>query len=89
MGAWSNYDSGIAEVLVHPFIPDISIAPLFKPTTTQRRSRHSTDTTSNREWRLAQGPYVPARVGFEPATFRTQGAKQGATMPRIIKTAEV
>ncbi len=24
---------------------------------------------------LAQGPYVAARVGFEPATFRTQGTK--------------
>jgi len=24
---------------------------------------------------LAQAPYVVARVGFEPATFRTQGTK--------------
>ena len=24
---------------------------------------------------LAQGPYVAARVGFEPATFRTEGTK--------------
>ena len=24
---------------------------------------------------LAQGPYVAARVGFEPATYRTQGTE--------------
>jgi len=29
---------------------------------------------------LAQGPYVAARVGFEPATFRTQGTE----LPRPI-----
>ena len=35
--------------------------------------------------RLAQGPCVAARVGFESATLRTQGTKpyHWATMPHI------
>jgi len=31
--------------------------------------------TGNYEWRLAQGPFMAARVGFEPATFQTQGTE--------------
>ena len=31
---------------------------------------------------LSQGPYVAARVGYEPATFRTQGAKLTNEPPR-------
>ena len=55
---------------------------LFKSTTTQRRSRHSMDTVPKfhaeapqataREG-LAQGPYVAARAGFEPATLWMKG----------------
>ena len=59
----------------------ISIAPL-KSTTTQRRSRHSTDTASEFHAKsaqatvskgLAQGPYMAARVGFELMTLLTKG----------------
>ena len=50
--------------------------------TTQRRSRHSTDTMSEFHAKapqptasaiegLAQGPYVAARAGFEPTTLRS------------------
>ena len=28
---------------------------------------------------LAQGPYMAARVGFEPATFRTHGTEYATT----------
>ena len=61
---------------------------LFKYTTTQKRSRHSTDTVSEfyaeapqatASEGLAQGPYVAARVGFEPATLRTKGVKSTNT----------
>jgi len=63
----------------HSFIQAISIAPL-QPTTTQRRSRHNTDTvlefhaeapqtTASEE--LAEGPYVAAGAGFEPSTLQT------------------
>ena len=33
---------------------------------------------------LAQGPNVVARVGFEPATFRTQGTKTTTKPPRTL-----
>ena len=55
---------------------------LFKTTTTQRRSRHSTDNVSESHAEasqesvsegLAQGPYVAARAGFEPTTLLTKG----------------
>jgi len=55
---------------------------LFKSTTTQRSSRHCTDTapefhaeapqTTVNEG-LAQGSYVAARAGFAPTTLRTKG----------------
>ena len=34
---------------------------------------------------LAQGPYVAARVGFEPAIFQTQGTKPTTLLPCPIK----
>ena len=64
---------------------------LFKSTTTQRRSRQSTDilsefhaeapqaTTSDG---LAQGPYVAAKAGFEPATLWTKGVESTNEPPR-------
>ena len=78
---------------IHTFIQAISIAPLqvfcifvrmnkVTTTTTQRRSRHSTDTVSEFHAEapqatasegLAQGPYVAARAGFEPMTPRMKG----------------
>jgi len=33
---------------------------------------------------LAQGSYVMARVGFEPATFHTQGTQPTTESPRLI-----
>ena len=54
---------------------------LFKSTTTQRRSRHITDTVSEFHAEapqaiasegLAQGPYVAARAGFEPRILWTK-----------------
>ena len=37
--------------------------------------------------RLAQGPFVTARVGFEPATFRTQGTELTTEPSRPIMKA--
>ena len=34
---------------------------------------------------LAQGPYVEARVRFEPATFRTQGTEPTNEPSRLTK----
>ena len=54
---------------------------LFKSTTTQRRSLHSTDTVPKLHAEallpaaskgLVQGPYMAARAGFEPKTLRTK-----------------
>ena len=67
--------------VVNSFIQAISIAPLLS-TTTQKRSRHSTDTVSEfhdeapqatTSEGLAQGPYMAARARFEPTTHRTKG----------------
>jgi len=33
---------------------------------------------------LTQGPYVAAGVGFEPATFRTQGTEPTTKPPHLI-----
>ena len=33
--------------------------------------------------RLAQGPYMAARVGFETATLRTQGTEVTTEQPRL------
>ena len=66
---------------IHSFIHAISIAPL-QVTNTQRRSRHSVDTVSKFQAEapqatvsegLAQGQYVAAIAGFEPATLRKKG----------------
>jgi len=63
------------------FIQTISIAPL-QSVTTQKRSRHSTDTVpefhaeapqATASYGLAQGPYVAARAGFEPTTLQLKG----------------
>src|SRR6218665_3779810 len=61
---------------IHSFIRAISIAPLqVHLATTQRCSRHSTDTVSEFHAEAApataskghaQGPYVAARAGFRP-----------------------
>ena len=64
---------------------------MFKSTTAQSGSRHSTDTvrefhaeasqaTASAE--LAQGPCVAARAGFEPMTLRTKGAESTNEPPR-------
>ena len=64
---------------------------LFKPTTTQRCSRHSMDTVSEfhpekpqatANEGLAQGPYMAARVGFEPTTLRMKGVESTSDPPR-------
>ena len=36
---------------------------------------------------FVQGPYVAARVGFEPATIRTQGAELTTKPPRPTNAA--
>ena len=33
---------------------------------------------------FAQGPYVVASVGFEPATVQTQGTKLNTELPRLM-----
>src|SRR6218665_1633050 len=70
------------------FIPFLSfmvfLSRLFKSTTTQKRSQNSTNTVpefhaegpqATASEGLAQGPYVAARAGFEPATLRTIGVE--------------
>ena len=68
--------------VIHSFIQAISIAPIQMSTTTQRRSRHSTDTVPEFHSEapqetvskgLAQNPYMAARAGVEPMTLRTKG----------------
>src|SRR6218665_1520420 len=63
---------------------------LFKPTTTQRRSRHSADTVSEfyteapqaiANEGFAQGPYLAAREGVELMTLRTIGFNSTAIKP--------
>src|SRR6218665_1914377 len=62
----------------------IFLQRLFKSTTTQRESRHSTDTVlkflaempqATASEGLAQGFYVAARAVFEPLTLRMKGDK--------------
>src|SRR6218665_2791378 len=38
---------------------------------------------------LAQGPYVAARAGFEPATLRTKGVESTNEQPRHNESAPV
>ena len=63
---------------------------LCKSTTTQRRSRHSTDTVPEFQAEapqsavsegLAQGPYMAARAGVEPMTLRTKGVDSTNASP--------
>src|SRR6218665_2052543 len=81
----------------HLFIHSVShsgyfnSASILKSNTTQRHSRHSTDTVSEfhaeapqataREG-LAQDPYVVARVGVEPTTLRSKGIDSTNAQPR-------
>ena len=78
-------------IIIHSFIQTISIEP-EQVYTTQRLSRHSTDTvlefhaeapqaTASEE--LAQGPFVAARAGFEPTTLRTKGDKYTNEPPQL------
>jgi len=76
---------------IHSFIQATSIAHLQVHYTTQRRSRHSTDTVSEFHAEapqatasegLDQGPYVAARAGFKPETLRTKGAESTNGPPR-------
>src|SRR6218665_4042195 len=78
---------------IHSFIHSFRLFLLlpFKSTTTQRRSRRSTDTVSEfhaaapqatASEGLAHGPYVSARVGVEPATLRTKGDESTNEPPR-------
>ena len=39
------------------------------------RSKHAEALQATVSERLTQSPYVAARMGFEPATFRTQGTE--------------
>ena len=69
------------------------IQRLFKSTTTQKRSRHSTNTPVSEfhaeapqatvSEGLAQGPYVAARAGFDPMTLRTKGVDTTNGPPRF------
>src|SRR6218665_3505779 len=77
-------ESNFIHSFIHTFIHSFKLFPrrLFKSTTTQRRSRHSTDTVPEFHAEapqatvsegLAQGPCVSARAGDEPMTLRTKG----------------
>ena len=86
---------------IHSFIPSFIhsfrsfLQRLFMFATTQKRSRHSTDTapefhaeasqTTVREG-LAQGPYVAARARFEPTTLRSKGFDSTYAPPRLTTT---
>ena len=68
------------------FIPDISIAPIqvhyyseALPTTLLSDLSHRSATNNCES--LAQGPYVAARVGSEPATLRMQGTEPTTKPP--------
>ena len=76
-------------VFVYSFMPFLQ--RLIRSTTTQKRSRHSTDSVSEFHAEapqeiasdgLAQGPYVAARAGFEPTTLRTKGDESTNEPPR-------
>ena len=73
------------QILIHSFTQANSKTPLQVHNTTQRRSRHSTDTvwlcvgvssrsaTGNYKWRTCpRFLYVASRAGFEPTTLRTK-----------------
>src|SRR6218665_2076998 len=77
-------ESNFIHSFIHTFIHSFKLFPrrLFKSTTTERHSRHSTDTVpefhdaapqATVSEGLAQGPCVAARAGVEPTTLRTKG----------------
>ena len=77
-----------SDTFIHSF--RLFLQRIFKSSTTQRRSRHSTDTVpefhaeapqANVSERLASGPYVAVRAGVEPMTFRTKGVDSTNTPP--------
>src|SRR6218665_1974849 len=77
-------------IIIHSFILDISIAPLqvhyyseALPTAALIlcQSKHAKALQTTVSEGLAQGPYVAARVGFRPATLRTQGTELTAEPP--------
>src|SRR6218665_1521089 len=81
--------SSFRDSFIHSFWPFLK--RLFKSTTTQRHSRHSTDTVSEFHAEvppatvsegLAQGPYVAARARFEPATVGKKGKNSTNEPPR-------
>src|SRR6218665_3520329 len=67
--------------VIRSFTPDISIAPLqvHYYSEAPRRSAdivlesHAEAPQATASEGLVQGPYVEARAGFEPVTFRTKG----------------
>src|SRR6218665_1899785 len=82
---------------IHSFLPDISVAPLqvhyysllrgapdYSIDTVAELTRRSA--TGNCELRTCQGSYVAARMGFEPATLRTQGTEVSTEPPRPTST---
>jgi len=79
-GRWCVINIASTDAMfIHSFW--IFLLRLFKSTTTQRRSRHSTDTVSEFHAKapqatvsdgLVQGPYVGARAGFESKTLGRQ-----------------
>ena len=84
-----NYSVSIQSLFIHSF--RLFLERLFKSTTTQRRSRHRTDSLSEFHTEapqatasegLAHGLYVAARAGFEPAALRTKGAESTNEPPR-------
>jgi len=77
MKCWQLHDLSL---FIHSF--KLFLYHIFMSTTTQRNSRHSTDTVlefhaeepqATVSEGLAQGPYVAATAGFEPVTLRTKG----------------
>src|SRR6218665_2459462 len=71
-------------ICIHSFILDISTEPIRVHCCSNSRGAHPTTafiliTTSER---LVQCPYVAARVGLEPAPFRTQGTEPSSETPR-------
>ena len=74
---------------IHSF--RLILSRLFKSPTTQKRSRHSTNTVSEfhpeapqatASEGFAQGSYVAARVGLETASLRAKGVESTNEQPR-------
>ena len=78
---------------IHSFVQSVYFysASSSKSSNTQRRSLHSTDTMAEFHAEapqatasegLAQGPYMAAGAGFEPATLQTKGDESINEPPR-------